>query len=216
MIFSIVILAMSLSLDALSVGLSYGMRKIKVPLSSRIVICFFSIIYSGIALGLGKSLSNILLPYISKLIGIGILILIGIWIIMQSILNKDDHNSNGTQINKEDETLLKIAIRSLGITIQVIKNPAKCDVDRSGTIDINESLLLGFALSVDAIGVSIGSALAGFYSMLLPFVIGLFQLICLYIGLYSGEKFSVVGKVNKKLLSILPGIILICLAIMRI
>lgn len=215
MIFSVSLLAMSLSLDALGVGIAYGLRRIKIPLLPKLVICFFSILYSEAALMLGKSLSMAIPPLAGKLIGITILLGMGVWIIIQALVKKENPSLNEAYVNKE-VTLIKIVIKSLGITIQVIKDPKEGDIDRSGTIDIKESVLLGLALSVDAIGVGIGSALAGFSSSLIPFAIGLFQLGFLYIGAYFGEKFALIGSINKKVLSLLPGILLISLAIIRI
>lgn len=215
MIFSIAILAVSLSLDALGVGVVYGLRRIRIPLVPKLVICFFSIFYSGASLLIGKYLSAILPVYVSKAIGITILILMGTWIIIQALLKKEDTVIPGDETAARDETLVKIVIKSLGITIHIIKNPIECDIDKSGVIDISESLLLGFALSVDAIGAGIGSALAGFRSMFIPISVGLCQLTFLYAGTYLGEKFSTIEKINKKALSALPGILLIFLAFMR-
>ena len=216
MFFSIIILAVSLSLDALGAGVSYGLRKIKIPLIPKLFICFFSILYSGAALALGKSLSAVLPPYFSKLIGITILGLMGIWIITQALLKNDGEDESRVDCICDDKTLFKIVIKSLGISVHVIRNPLEGDIDRSGFIDIPESLLLGLALSVDAIGVGIGSALSGFHSMFIPFTVGLFQLAFLYAGTYFGEKFSMIKNLNRKVLSLLPGILLICLAIIRI
>ncbi|MGI6777971.1 MAG: sporulation membrane protein YtaF [Acetivibrionales bacterium] len=217
MIFYIIILAISLSIDALGAGIIYGMRNIKIPFISEITICVFSIVYTSIALIAGKSLYNALSPLISRAIGVIILTAMGIWIVVQSLLKEDINNRKSrAKAAKDRETLFKLVIKSLGITIQVIKNPARGDIDKSGIIDIKESLLLGLALSVDAIGVGIGSVLAGFRSALLPLMVGLFQLIFLYSGACLGKKFSSVGKANRKALSLLPGFILIFLAILRL
>jgi putative sporulation protein YtaF len=209
MIISIMILAISLSLDALGVGLVYGLKKVKIPLISKLVICLFSIIYAAIALVIGRALSGILAPFFAKLLGITILVLMGIWIILQALFKDVAGNST-------ERTLWKVAIKSLGITIQVIRNPMEFDIDKSGAIDTPESLLLGLALSVDAIGVGVGSALTGFYSPLIPLAIGLFQMFFLYTGTYLGEKVTLFNKINKKALSLLPGILLIVLALIRI
>lgn len=216
MILSIVILAISLSLDALGVGMAYGLRKVKIPGSSKLIICLFSIFYSGAALAVGSYMSRILSQHASKLIGIVILILMGIWIIFQSLLKGDSNNTPQQDIHEKDKTLFQVAIKSLGITIQVIRNPVQGDIDKSGIIDNIESILLGLALSIDAIGVGIGSALAGFNSIILPFCIGLFQWLFLYTGTFLGKKFSSVSKINRKLISILPGIMLIFIAIVKI
>ena len=59
-------------------------------------------------------------------------------------------------------------------------------------------MLLGLALSVDAIGVTLGVSLTGFYSVFIPFAAGIFQFAFLYAGTYLGEKFTLIEKVNKK------------------
>ena len=163
---------------------------------------------------IGKSMAVFLPPFWAKSIGIVILGLMGFWIIIQALL-KDNDSSPIANPGPEAQTLFKVAIKSLGITIQVIRNPLEFDIDRSGAIDIGESLLLGLALSVDAIGVGIGSALTGFHSPVIPFAIGLFQLIFLYAGTYLGEKITLLNKLNKKMLSVIPGILLIFLALIR-
>jgi putative sporulation protein YtaF len=218
MIFSIVVLSISLSIDALGVGIVYGLRRIHIPLIPKLIICFFSILYAGAALFLGSALSHVLPVTISKLIGIVILSIMGLWIILQAILKKEEPciGSNTYSSHRNSSTLFKIVIKSLGITIQIIRNPANGDIDNSGLIDIKEALLLGLALSVDAIGVGIGSAMAGFQSFLIPFAVGLFQLTFLYIGTISGEKFALFSRINKKFLSVLPGILLLCVALIRI
>jgi putative Mn2+ efflux pump MntP len=245
MVFSICILAISLSLDALGVGIAYGLRKIKIPLLSIVFICMLSILYSAMAIYFGKYLYSIIPPKVSKLIGIFILLIMGCWIILQGLIKnkstdiedeaiekieidiKDEENidnnlDTGSNLNItkkthiKNEELLKIAIKSLGITIQVLRDPSNCDIDKSGIIDLKESLLLGLALSVDAIGVGIGSALSGYHSVFLPFTVGLFQLILLYVGTYLGKRITAMGKFKEKVIAVAPGILLIVLAIIRI
>lgn len=212
--FPICLLAISLSLDALGVGLVYGIKKIKIPLTSKLIICLFSIFYATLSLLLGKSLSYILTPTISKLVGVSILISMGLWLIIQALF-KSNSNTEDKLLEKE-KTLLKVFIKSFGITIHIVRHPLEGDIDNSGTIDKRESIFLGLALSMDAIGVSIGSALAGFSSMSIPLAIGMFQLCFLYIGISLGKLSSYFKNINTKFLSALPGFILILIAIIRI
>ena len=189
MILSSFLLAISLSLDAFTVGLVYSIKKINIPITSKIIICFLSILYAGISLKIGKTISVFLPTLYSTIIGVLILFVMGLLIIINSLLKSKNN---------------------------VITQSIKSDADKSGTIDIRESLLLGLTLSMDSIGVSIGSALAGFYSMLIPFTIGLFQITLLCLGIYFGRKFASSNKINPNLIAILPGILLIILAILRI
>ncbi|NLI58023.1 MAG: sporulation membrane protein YtaF [Clostridium sp.] len=215
MVFSIVLLAISLSLDAFGVGLSYGVRKIKIPMFSKIIICFFSIFYAGIALIGGKYLSSFLPQNISKIIGILILFGMGTLIVIQALIKKDNQQYSLCSYINEEKTLVKIAIKSLGITVKIIKNPIEGDIDKSGKIEFVESILLGLALSVDAIGVTLGVSLTGFYSIFIPFAAGIFQFAFLFAGTYLGKKFALIEKVNKKAMAILPGLLLLALALIN-
>ncbi len=215
MFLTIALLAISLSLDALGVGLVYGLRNINIPFHSKSFICLFSILYSGCALFFGNIMAKFLAPSVAKGIGFSILILMGIWIILQALLKNSPEKTRVVD-ERSEMPLFSIAIKSLGITIQVIKNPVDFDRDQSGSIDTPESLLLGFALSVDAIGVGIGSALIGFQSICIPLSVGLTQLLLLSAGTYLGKHFAGQLKLNERVLAILPGILLIFLAIMRI
>lgn len=262
MFFSSFILAISLSLDALGVGIVYGFRRVKIPLASKLIICFFSIVYSGLAIITGKSLSSFI-PRFAKLSGVMILILMGIWIITQALFkNEGDSGGNGLDsggnssrtagkslnttgqndlnypkstlgtvipgcnqkisrctpgtFEREVRTLCKIAIKSLGITIHIFRDPLEFDMDHSGIISTSESFLLGLALSVDAIGAGIGSGLMGFDSWLIPLAVGVFQIFFLYAGNFLGRKWAAVFRINEKLLAVLPGTLLIVLAVLRI
>lgn len=216
MLFSILLLALSVSIDALGVGTVYGMRKISIPLTAKLLMCFFSMLYSGAALIAGRSLSSILPPSISKSIGVLILGVMGVWIIIQALIKTGDDTAPSHPQNLEKKTIFEIVIKSLGITIQIIKNPLRGDIDRSGVIDTGEAFLLGLALSVDAIGAGLGSGLAGIHSALIPVTIALFQLAFMYTGIFLGHKFSMTHLANTKGVSVIPGILLILLAILRI
>jgi putative sporulation protein YtaF len=208
------LIALSLSLDAFGAGIAYGIRKIRIPPVSKLVICFMSVFYSGIALVAGKAAGGILPPAAAKAAGTVILASMGVYIILQTFLKKEKPVTERSRPQKG--TLLEIAIKSLGVTIQVVRNPDSGDIDRSGIIDIREALLLGFALSVDAIGVGIGSALAGIHSMMIPFAAGLFQLLLLSAGTRLGGKLEKTAGLNKKVLAVVPGILLITMALIRI
>ncbi|NLY74067.1 MAG: sporulation membrane protein YtaF [Firmicutes bacterium] len=215
MSYPIFLLAISLSMDAFSAGLVYGLRQIKIPLSSKLLIVMFSVIYTGVALLAGKSLSGFVPFQVSKKLGASILVMMGIWIIVQTL-----HKNNRTPPEKIEttapKTLLKIGFKSLGITVHIFKNPVEFDLDSSGAIDTGESLLLGLELSLDSIGVGIGSALLGFHSLLIPFTVGLFQWLSLSLGAYLGEKCALSFNLDQKWLGLIPGIILLFLALLRI
>jgi putative sporulation protein YtaF len=214
MVFTIVALAISLSLDSFGVGIAYGIRKVNIPLVSKLIICLFSIIYSGLAIMLGRFMYTALPPIISKIAGVTILSCMGIYILVQALTKTE----KTPQAPLEEKTDLQpgASKKAPGMTIRVLKDPEEGDLDKSGVIDIRESLLLGFALSIDAIGVGVGSALAGLGSAIIPFAIGLFQLLFLYAGILLGKKAAGLERLNKKAVSLAPGLLLLMLAVLRI
>lgn len=214
MLYSILLLAISLSMDAFSVGLVYGLRQIKIPLPSKLIIATLSVIYTSSALFVGKKISRFVPFSFSKKLGVSIFVIIGIWIILQTFLRNCQSNSEIE--TPTPKTLLKIGLKSLGITIHIFKNPIEFDLDSSGSIDPVESLLLGLGLSLDAIGVAVGSALLGFHSFFIPLAVGFFQWVSLSFGSYLGEKFAVSSNPNQKWLGLIPGILLLFLALLKI
>lgn len=207
----IILLAVALSIDALGIGVSYSLRGIQIPIGAKIIIAMLSVLFTFIAVLLGKSIVYMFPPYISKFIGIAILLFMGLWIISQGI-KKDEKKE--TEILKED-TIINIIIKSLGITIKVIRNPLSCDFDKSAKIDPFEAIYMGIALSIDSIGVGIGSAIAGVNSLIIPFTVGFFQLLFLYLGDFIGKKLLMFEKIDSRIWVVLSGVLLIIIAIIR-
>ena len=119
----------------------------------------------------------------------------------------------------ENESLFKIILKPLGVSIHVVRNSPSIDIDNSGKIDLGEAILLSLALSVDSFGVGLGFALLGCNVLFVPIIIGLCQLIFLNMGLLLGNKVNKLTYnkfINAKTISVLPGILLILLAIFRI
>jgi putative sporulation protein YtaF len=212
MVLTIAALAISLSLDSFGVGIAYGMRKVNIPLVSKLMICFFSILYSGMAIAFGGFLCTALPPAVSKAAGISILAGMGVYILVQALRKTETAPAAAGDAGAAEAQ----AKKTPGGTMRVLKDPEEGDLDRSGVIDIRESLLLGLALSIDAIGVGIGSSLAGLGSAVIPFAIGLCQLLFLYAGIFLGRKAAGLGRLNKKAVSLAPGLLLLTLALLRI
>nr|MDA8228525.1 sporulation membrane protein YtaF [Desulfitobacterium hafniense] len=58
-------------------------------------------------------------------------------------------------------SVIKIQLPSLGLVIQVLRSPDLADIDKSGCINLTESLLLGCALALDALAGGLGAGLSG-------------------------------------------------------
>lgn len=213
MALSVILLSVSLSLDALFVGFAYGINGTHIPLRSKLVVCLFSIFYSGLAVFAGSALARFLPPFAGRLIGALLLAFIGIWMILKAVIRK---KSASPDDDGGDPTLFKWMIKPLNITVQILRNPDAGDVDRSGIIDIKEAVLIGSALSIDAIGVGVSSALAGLSNWYIPLVVGVTQLIFLSSGLFAGKNLKSFKQIDERYTSIIPGTILIVLSFLRL
>lgn len=81
--FSLILLAFTLSLDSCSVGLTYGLRNVRIPLKSILIIGVCSAAVMLISMGLGHMIAKIFSPVIATRIGGFVLIAIGAWVLYQ-------------------------------------------------------------------------------------------------------------------------------------
>ena len=204
MFLSILLLILSVNIDSLGVGLVYGIKKIYISFPYKTLICLFSVFYSSIAILVGNSFFNLFSVDLGKHFGIAIFLLLGLYSIFRAIYPINNNKS---------------IFKSLGTSIDVVKNSPYIDIDNSSNIDFKEAILLSFALSIDSIGSCFAFSVLVKRIFLIPLLIGLFQFIFINIGLLLGKKISTLTCnkfINAKLISILPGILLILIALFRI
>ena len=211
-LWSSVLLAISLSIDSLGIGVSYGLRKIQLTKSAKILISLISILFTSCALFLGGFILNFIDPFVSKLIGSSMLAFLGLAIIYQALKKEVKENKSPIKKNK----VLNIVIRSFKITIEIIIDPQKCDIDHSNKIDLIEAIYLGIALSVDSFTVGLSSVFAGINSWLLPILVAICQLIFLSFGSWFGEKISIAKNINTKIFVFISGLMMIFLSLIRL
>jgi putative sporulation protein YtaF len=206
---SLFILALAVSLDSFSVGFTYGLRKMKIPFKSIIIIATCSAISLLIASGVGHILGEILSPSITDKIGGFILILLGAWVLYQFF--RPEKNKELVSIEK---TIVNFEIKSLGIVINILRKPMSADFDLSGTITGIEAFMLGVALSLDAFGAGVGAAMLGFSPLYLAATVAIMSSLFVMMGIKSGSFFSQSNWVQK--FTFIPGVLLIIIGVWKI
>ncbi len=179
--------------------------------TAKIILFVISILITSLSIQIGSLLSYIFSEELTKWIGAGFLMLMGLWIIYQALSTKKDNLS----VLDASPTMYQFMIRFLGITIQIIRNPIFSDLDHSKKIDWKEAIYLGVCLSIDSICIGICSSMIGGPSYLFPILVAAFQLLFLSIGRMLGEKLSCVLQIPENIWSILSGILLICIGTSR-
>ncbi|RBW71498.1 sporulation membrane protein YtaF [Bacillus taeanensis] len=205
---SVLLLAIAVSLDSFGVGFTYGLRKMKIPLRSILIIACCSAVTLLISMGIGTVIAYWVSPHLAERIGGFVLILIGVWVLYQVLRPKHEE-----KVKQGENLLLNFEIKSLGVVIQILEKPTTADMDDSGTITGIEAILLGAALSLDAFGAGIGAALVGFSALPTAFVVACMSSIFVLFGMKSGYLFSHIKWVEK--MSFIPGFLLILLGIWK-
>lgn len=156
--FSLLLLAFAVSLDNFSTGLAYGIKQMKLPLKSVVILSCCSGVALLLAMMIGRLFGQILSPHLASLIGGIILIGLGAWALFPLFRS---HQKDEEELPHE-KMIFKLELKSVGLVISILKTPTKADFDRSGTITGLEAVMLGIALSLDAFGAGLGAAMLGY------------------------------------------------------
>ena len=170
--------AVSSSIDNLGVGISYGIRKIRIGIGANLLIGFICFLMSIVGISFGVWLSKILPGMFPMIIGSFFLIIIGIRIILLAVPRKkvlavSDENSNPS-----------LSIKG------ILKNPEIADVDNSGEIGWGEAMILGVALSANALTNGLGAGLLGFSPFTISLTAAIGSIISVWVGVKLGHKLS--------------------------
>ncbi|AOZ94781.1 hypothetical protein PNBC_06795 [Paenibacillus crassostreae] len=222
-ILALMLLSFAVSLDSFGVGITYGLRKLKIPLLSIMIISTLSGVVIYISMQLGVLLANLISPIVASVVGAMILIVMGLWSLMQMIVQKEkDPLVESGNVKRIEEMLplpverkvFSFEIRKMGLVIQILRTPSSADVDESGSISGYEAMWLGIALSLDALGAGLGAALLGFPPWSTSLVIALFSGSFLVVGMNTGFRFAT--KSWTRHMAAIPALLLIVMGIMKL
>ncbi|PYZ93726.1 sporulation membrane protein YtaF [Salipaludibacillus keqinensis] len=204
------VLAFAVSLDSFGVGVTYGLRKMRLPLLSVLFIMGCSAFAVLLAMWLGGGISEYMSPARAEQLGGAILITIGLYAFYQ-VLRKP---KSARKIRIQESTLLNVELKRLGIVVNVLRKPMEADLDDSGSITGREAFLLGTALSLDAFGAGMGAALFGGSPWVLAGSVALMCGLFLVLGKFTGERLFTTEKM--KHVAYAPGILLIMIGIFKL
>ncbi|WP_202080743.1 sporulation membrane protein YtaF [Caldalkalibacillus salinus] len=222
---SLLVLSFAVSLDSFGVGITYGLRRVTIPLKSIFIIAICSGTSIVLAMAMGQGMSYMISPQVAEMIGGFILVMIGIWALYNISKPskestdarsdaKDHSGNNEATVAQEVSKVWTIEIKKLGIVIHVLRKPMMADIDRSGVISGVEAFVLGIALSLDAFGAGIGAALLGYSPLATALIMATMSSSFVYLGLRVGAAFSTREWMAK--LSYIPGVILILFGLIKI
>ncbi|BBI32805.1 manganese efflux pump [Cohnella abietis] len=177
-------LTFSSSIDNLGVGLSYGIRNIRISHYSNMLISVICVLFSVCGIYFGMWISKILPGIFPVVLSAFILVIIGLRIILLAVPRKNQ-------------------AQGIAMSDQVI------------SISLLESIVLGVALSANALTNGIGAGLLGFSPLLLSVLAAIGSFVTVWAGVVFGAKMSHIriGKFNVgQFGTLISGVLLLLVA----
>lgn len=204
--FSFLLLGLAVSLDGLGVGIAYGLRNLRIPLSSLVVISISSALAILLSMFAGKVFSRFFPPGVASGLGGVILICMGIWLALQSYTADNWKKNQGKEVSHRKKRWTEM--------LDLLKEPQRADYDSSGEISPGEAWILGIALAMDAFGAGFGAAMMGFNPLLTSAAVGMSKLFLVSGGYYLGSNYS--GGYFNRRVSCLSGLLLVVLGFLNL
>ncbi|NLJ58047.1 MAG: sporulation membrane protein YtaF [Tissierellia bacterium] len=187
-ILSSLLFAISANTDNFVVGLSYGIKKIRIARVSNLIIALISLVGTILSMSLSKVILNYIPEFLASLIGSSILILLGVLTIAKPLLKRDSDS--------------------------ILDNPEKADKDKSLNIDAKESIALGLALTINNVGLGIGASFAGLNITITALFTFVLSLLAIVVGFSLGSYY--LSELFGKSATIISGLLIIALGLFEI
>jgi len=203
LLFSILI-AIAANLDNLGVGIAYGVLKIKISHMANFTIAVISFIATWLSAKAGEVISFYLSPQIAIIIGASLLCGVGIWVISQPIITA----------YKTNQPIVDLQIFNTRIYMgpsEILRYPERIDLDNSRDIGYWEAMLLGTALSINALAGGLYAGTFGIASLLQASLVGITSFFTIAAGYYFGKRYA--AEQLGKYATIVSGTLLIAIGV---
>jgi len=191
-VLSSLLFAVSANIDSVVVGLSLGLKNIKIGFHINLLIACILSAVTVLSVAAGGVFQRFVPEGISSAAGGGLLILIGLYSLYKVFFPGGRKKSRPS-------------------CLDVLETPEKADKDSSGYIDAKESVILAAVLSLNNLGMGIGAGLAGLdFCLTAAFSFGL-SVVFLSAGCWLGKRllpkaFGTYASAAAALLIILLGV----------
>ncbi len=204
-LFPVVLLGIAVSFDGFGVGFAFGLRKLRIPLLSLLIVCGFSAASVFASMQAGNAVSRLLRPAVASGIGGIILILVGAWLIRQALQDKTaPPEKTAGEVNKCGLPALSV----------VLREPSLADGDNSGSISAREAILLGVTLALDALGAGFGAAMIGLSPAAAALAVAAGKFMFVSAGLFLGKRYA--EDSGEKRTAVLSGMVLLILGLVHL
>lgn len=189
-----ILFAISASLDAFIVGISYGIKKVHITFLQNMIISLITLAGTILSITIGRHLAPLLPLRTAEIAGSTILSLLGLYYIIKFM-----------------RCNLKKYLPDGHIATDEIRGASMEEKKQSSALSLRETALLGLALSVNNIGIGIGASIAGLSLFSAAVITLLFSICFLFLGNYIGK--AKILHIADKYADLISGLLLIGLGV---
>lgn len=200
-LFSLILIAIAVSIDGFWGGFAFGMRKIKITLISLLFISSWSVLCTMIAMVIGHYLKFVIPIGMAKYIGGTLILLLALYTLKE-----------GYEHRKEQKGAVKPKINIHDLA-KILQNPWLADYDNQDDIKPMEGILFGLAVAMDASIAAFTIALIGMNPFTTPFLFGLSHVVLIGSGNIVART-NIVADLGERF-ALIPGLILLVIAVLR-
>ena len=204
--FSMLLLVLARSIDALIASLAYGANNIHIALAPAAVISGVGTACLGLSLLAGGIIRQAVHPAVCSGISFGLLFLVGLVTLFEGLFKNYLRRRRGAK-------QVSFEMQGIRFVLDVFLDETKADSDDSKDLSVRESLYLAAALSVDSLASGLGSGLSDIPIFLTIAIYAVIQFIVVLAGFHLGKRLH--GKTTPDL-SPLSGILLMIVAFTRL
>jgi len=209
-LFYVFLLGFAVSIDGFVAGIAYGLKNIRMPITSLLIVGLTTFFCTGAAMASAYILGTLINTHWALLLGAFVLIMIGLFSLFQEYLTKNSKDYMGNEGSFSPSLTFSIG----RLVVNIMADPEKADVDQSQFINPLEALFLGLALGVDNMVATFAAALMGPLPLYTPLIMGCIQIMVMTAGTYTSRRF--ISDKLKKSFPYIPGIIIILLGLLRL
>ena len=182
---SILLFAISTSLDNLGTGVSYGLRKICIPFSLNLVIAISNSGGNLVTMLFGRVLSDVMRPHIAGLIGALMLSAIGVWIFITGFRKKGRETALTPGPPEETSPPKRTIFATL---FAALDDPFAAGILCTGKVKLKEGAILAAALTLSNISTGIGAGLIGFNPAITTAAVFVCSVLAISLGMKIGGR----------------------------
>jgi putative sporulation protein YtaF len=199
LILSALLFSLSSNLDNVVIGIAYGIKKIKLGMLANLIIAFVTSTGTFLSMSVGAYISTFLPKSVANILGAGVVIILGIYFVVQSIIKLINNTKS-----KE------LALKDIDDMIEYAK---KSDLDSSSDINTKEALLIALGLTFNNLGTGVAASITGvniLFTIISTFIL---SIVTITLGEAIGK--CLLGKFLGKYAPLFSGILLIMLGIIE-